>query len=361
MTRQPHHLVLFGAVSNSGDFLIRRTAVRLLKRLRPDRRLVTRDRRRPLDPADPEVSGASAIILGGGPAWQPGVYPRIYPLTDPLEQLRAPIVPLALGWRAPAGGRPQDFHFRDEARPLLDRIEADGLTGTCRDLATLDVLQRAGLTNQVMGGCTSWYHFPSFGELIRVYPQVRSLAFSVGALMTKDEAYAAQAEAVMQAVAARYPQASHTAVFHHPLKGASNISAARTEAQVAFARRMAAQGWEVVDVSGEADAMMTLYEAADLHVGYRVHAHLLRCSLRRPSVLIAEDTRAEAATEALGHAHLPAVDTATGGALPGDQLAAAMIARLDAEENSAWAGLSEVPTRIESTFRATAAAVAALP
>ena len=354
--------MLSGAISNAGDYLIKHSAVRLLKRLRPDRALVLRDRRQPLDPHDAQVADAAAILLCGGPAWQPDVYPRIYPLAADLSQLRAPIAPLALGWRAPAGAREEDFSFIDPARPLIERIAADGLIGTCRDDTTLRLLQRAGLTNQRMGGCTSWFHFPSFGRPMTPYSTVERVAVSIGALPMDDPSFADQTERVLAVLSTRYSAAEHIAVFHHPLAGASNLAPRRAQAQRRLASRVAAMGWSVTDVGGEARSMMDLYEQVDLHIGFRVHAHLFRCALRRPSVLIAEDTRAHDATASLGHTALSGVVVREDGQIgPAQDLQTQLVTRLDAEERSGWAGLRTVPDHIERAFRETVSAVAALP
>lgn len=362
LRKRPHYLLLSGAVANAGDFLIRDSAVKALERSRPDRRLVVRDRREPLDPDDRDVRNAAAIILCGGPAWQPRVYPKIYPLTQPLGRLTAPITAFGLGWRAAHAHDKQSFRFSRTAMELLERIEGDGLPGTCRDFDTLDVLTAAGLTRQVMGGCPSWFHPPSFGKVVTAPETVGSLAFSVGALLTTDEGFAEQTLAVLSGLQQRYPQAQKLAVFHHPLGGSPNMSEARTAAQAAFAERAAAQGWTIVDVGGGLEGMVHVYATADLHVGYRVHAHLFRCSRRLPSVLIAEDSRGEGACAALGHSALPAVEPDAGGSpAPRPQLATEVIEHLDVQASTQWSSYAAVPERIAAAHGATQQVLAALP
>jgi hypothetical protein len=76
--RGGHYLILSGAISNAGDFLIRERALALLGRLRPDRELVVHDRWTALNPDDAAVRDAAAIVLAGGPALQRGMYPGIW-------------------------------------------------------------------------------------------------------------------------------------------------------------------------------------------------------------------------------------------------------------------------------------------
>jgi hypothetical protein len=45
---------------------------------------------------------------------------------------------------------------------------------------------------------------------------------------------------------------------------------------------------------------MTYYENVDLHVGYRVHAHIYMNSISKPSILIAEDGRGAALRRVIG-------------------------------------------------------------
>jgi hypothetical protein len=75
--RGGHYLILSGAITNAGDFLIRERALALLGRLRPDRELVVHDRWQP-HPDDAAVRDAAAIVLAGGPALQQGMYPGIW-------------------------------------------------------------------------------------------------------------------------------------------------------------------------------------------------------------------------------------------------------------------------------------------
>ena len=49
-------------------------------------------------------------------------------------------------------------------------------------------------------------------------------------------------------------------------------------------------GFRVLEASGDLSAI-DFYRDADLHVGYRVHAHLMFLSHRRPSILINQDGR----------------------------------------------------------------------
>ena len=45
--------------------------------------------------------------------------------------------------------------------------------------------------------------------------------------------------------------------------------------------------------------MIDLYSNCDLHIGYRVHAHVFMTSIKKPSILIKEDGRGEGMSEVI--------------------------------------------------------------
>lgn len=58
-------------------------------------------------------------------------------------------------------------------------------------------------------------------------------------------------------------------------------------------------GYEICDVSGSSDYVKHYYEA-DMHVGYRVHAHIPALSAGIPSFLLQIDGRGTGVSESLG-------------------------------------------------------------
>ena len=364
-----HYLVLTGAISNAGDFLIGHRLQALLEHLRPDRQVLMFDRRQPLDPDSKDVRQASAIIFGGGPAWQPNVYPAIYPLTQDLETIGSPLIPIGLGWkgRFTDPGSIRRYRFMPNARPLLERIERDGFAGTCRDFPTLEVLQHAGLTRQEMGGCPAWYALDSLGTSPAVPHEISSIAISPGALHMRHPSFADQARALLQWGADRFADATRIAVFHHPLDGAPNLSHNAVAAQQALAHAATSFGYEVRDVSGTADDMMSLYTQVDLHIGYRVHAHILRCSLRRPSILLAEDARGVGAAEALGGQAIMAIATPPKlvrpwmPIRPSKSMLEELSRLLETEVDRGWPQVHNSGVTIDRTFAVTKRVIEALP
>jgi polysaccharide pyruvyl transferase WcaK-like protein len=54
-----------------------------------------------------------------------------------------------------------------------------------------------------------------------------------------------------------------------------------------------------VGISGSADGF-TIYDDCDMHVGFRVHAHIYNLSIRNYSILISEDERGRGVSQTLG-------------------------------------------------------------
>ena len=344
-----HYVALHGAFTNAGDHLIKDRAVALLRDLRPDRDIILRDRREALDPHDPIVSHARAILLLGGPAWQRASYPGIYRLVAPLSELVPPVIPIGLGWRGTLATS-ASFEFDEQTVQLIKRIEADGHWGTCRDTTTLAVLESAGLSRQLMAGCPSWYDLEKLRSPPRVTDEVRTVAFSVGALSSGSPAFAEFEATIVGTLVARYPGARVIGVFHHPTTPTPGYPRTRSHSHAVLATRLEELGAEIRVVSGGSRSLIDTYHTADLHVGFRVHAHLARCSARSPSLLLAEDARAHAMCRSLGHSAIEAVLQDGVDAIPREEAIHQMTVALDASESAGWPWLSSVAGMIDGTY-----------
>ena len=56
---------------------------------------------------------------------------------------------------------------------------------------------------------------------------------------------------------------------------------------------------DIIDISHSADGF-SIYDDCDLHIGFRVHAHIYCLSMRKRSVLIEEDGRGAGVNQILG-------------------------------------------------------------
>lgn len=80
-------------------------------------------------------------------------------------------------------------------------------------------------------------------------------------------------------------------VWDHPITLPKNFG---------FVNWLDNQGIDYEGISGSAENLMNCYKDCDLHVGYRVHAHIFMSSISKPSILLAEDGRGRALKYVIG-------------------------------------------------------------
>jgi len=310
-----HYVLLTGSKNNAGDFLIKYRAMRLLRSWQPQRELVDVDGWKPIDDERLALINAGrGLILTGGPAVRATMRPTVYALRPRLDDIAVPITTLGVGWSAPDGRwhRTRRFAFNDASRELLGRIEADGLQVGVRDYHTQNVLHRAGLTRTVMTGCPALYALDRAGEPLVAGAAPRRVTISMGVRFAVSRALLRQAHELVEYTHGAFPEAETVVAFHHAIDDAYLRAYGRPtplyRAQRTFTSWLASEGVRFVDLSGSAERLMEHYEGSDLHLGYRVHAHIFMTSIRRPSLLLAEDGRGSALREVLGGHVLDAFD-----------------------------------------------------
>jgi hypothetical protein len=289
-------VALCGAYRNCGDHLIGMRARALLRTFVQDD-IITLDRKALTDDHYVMFNKARAVVLCGGPAYQREMYPNVYALDR--SRVRAPIRPLGLGWKSAAHKAPDAFKFTPASEAFIRAIHERIPFSSARDPLTVDVLGHTGVKNVSMTGCPAWY---DLGRLERDYehkPDVRRLALSVPAVMQPG------VKELMTWLTQRFPSAHRVASFHHGLVPSSTPKGRETGRDfVAFARAAKAAGWEIVGLANSLARMEALYDEVDLHVGYRVHAHIFCLSRRIGSILINEDARGVGQCRALGAPNL---------------------------------------------------------
>jgi hypothetical protein len=111
--------------------------------------------------------------------------------------------------------------------------------------------------------------------------------------------YSDQSIKVLEFLSKKYNDAEIIVSFH---RGLGKVDQYTTESDAKNTQKIADVakdiGTQVVDVSYSVDKIK-FYDDCDLHIGYRVHAHIYFLSKRLPSILIHEDGRGNGVTEAL--------------------------------------------------------------
>ena len=285
-------LLLHRALRNAGDALIFERARALIGSRHPDAILDTAEAWRPLleqVPAD-RLGRYRAIVVCGGPGYAPGMAGR-YPIGR-LEDL-PPLVLLALGSGIAPGTDSQlaSFHFADADRRFLDTVLARAAFIGARDPLTAELLARSGIERVLMTGDPAWYDLERIEAPVRIPATIHDIALTPPA----NPAAFRQAQRLFRALAAARPEAAIRVVHHRGV-------------QRPFAALADRLGWENVDITGSAEGF-EVYDRSDLHVGYRVHAHLYAVSRGTLSYLVAEDSRGIGMLRAMPGLGIPGFQT----------------------------------------------------
>lgn len=289
-------VALCGAYRNSGDHLIGVRARALLRSF-VDIDIVTVDRKAITDDHYALFNKARAVVLCGGPAYQREIYPKVYALAR--ERVKKPIVPLGLGWKSAAQKPPETFKFEPAAADFIKDVHARIPMSSARDPLTVEVLNLSGVSNVSMTGCPAWYDLGNFEKPYVFRPDIRHLVLSMPALMQPGVAE------LCDWLTQRFPNARRIVSFHHGVKPSSTPKGWETgRTFLAFAREAKEKGWEIMGLANGLGRMESLYSETDLHIGYRVHAHIFCLSRRISSILINEDARGVGQCRAFGAPNL---------------------------------------------------------
>lgn len=305
----PYYILLTGSKNNAGDFLIKHRAKALFAHERPDRDIVDLNAWEPLDQQKLEqVNNAQALILMGGPSLRYEMYPGIYPLTENLGDVKVPVTLMGVGWKS-ASGRWQDtyhYPFSSRSMKLLEKAEGSGLPISVRDYHSLNSLRFNGIRNVMMTGCPAYYDLEALGQVPRIPQRVTNVGFSLGVSFVQNAQMESQMKKQILGCREYFGDAEIKVLFHHSLEpGATEAAYGRSMSEHLkrhrqFAEWLDSKQIHYRDISGSAGNLIESYSNVDLHVGYRVHAHIFMNSIGKPSLLLSEDGRAKGSQGAIG-------------------------------------------------------------
>jgi hypothetical protein len=311
-------VTLTGGFRNAGDHLIISRAHRLLREY-VDADILNFNRDDISAKSYATLNRARAVILCGGPAYQRNMYPGVYPLD--LGRLDSTVIPLGLGWKGKLYEQPEDFVFSGESENFIKAIHSNIETSSCRDHLTIEVLSKLGIVNVQMTGCPAWYDLDNMEREFEI-SSPSSIVFS-------DPAHFSQGSfAVMRSLKRRFPRAQLTLALHHGYYSKLNRRGLGFGLNhlllTSYAKSL---GFRICNIAADLAAMQDVYNSCDLHIGYRVHAHIYCLARRTASLLISEDSRGIGQSCALGCSVLQSDDR-----LLVDQLHAQIDQMLDRRE-----------------------------
>lgn len=298
----PRNVILLGgARNNCGDHLIVARAKALFAHYLPEAAVTVLDRTREFSSGDFALMEASdLVVLAGGPLIRNNCAESLNlaeaASSGRLAAMKTPFVIMGGGAKPPEPFAPSRLRLTPPTRLLFEKIESSPYYSGTRDLESIVLLRNAGFGNFGFTGCPALHALPPPEGPSRPFSlaDVRRVVFSCGAPGRMCEDAIRQHLDVLEALKEALPNAELVAAFHHTVQEAEfgNVFGGRCPPgwRDLFAR-VGRTGVRTADISGGLDRMLELYASADLHVGYRVHAHVLMTSWRKPSLLVAEDGR----------------------------------------------------------------------
>lgn len=292
-----YFITLTGAKKNIGDFLITDRCEHLLDKLSSEFDFIKFPHWKNLDENLEIVNNSCGIIIFGGPGYQKNMYPGVYKLTKNLDDIKVPIIPLGIGWKGIPGDIEtlKDYKFNSSSIKLLKKMTENNREISCRDYYTAEVLELNGIKNVKMTGCPVWYNLEFLGSQMNLTSDIKKIVFTPAQL----KEFSGQSIETMKLLKKMFPKAEIYCSFHRGIgikdEFTPNWDAENTKYLAQKAKEI---GLIPVDTAFDLEKL-SFYKDCDLHVGYRVHAHINFLSMRRPSILIHEDGRGRGVSEAL--------------------------------------------------------------
>lgn len=318
-----HYVMLTGGRNNSGDYLIKHKAKELLSSHRPDRELVDLNGWESIDTKRLNlINSGKALLLTGGPALQKNMVPNVYALDEVLDDISVPIVSFGIGWHSLNGEweNTRKYKLSKKTTKILSRLCEHPMLNSVRDYYTLGVMRNNGVKNTVATGCPAMYDYSflkSGGGNQRGTENVTKIAISLGVALKNSQLMENQAKNLVEGIAATFSGAEIVVAFHHGITedymGSVGADRKLYSKNTKFASWLESCGISYRDVSGSAESLISFYDSCDVHVGYRVHAHIYCSSTGKPSLLISEDGRGTSINDFLGGVKFKAFDSVNEG------------------------------------------------
>lgn len=279
--------LLSGAYVNAGDFLIENRSAKLILQNIPQADITILKRNIAYDVE--ELNRYDAIIFGGGPGFQKKIYPNRMPFVEDISKLSTPYYIMGWGWKGRNISQ-SAYCISKLSKEMLMFVKGAAGMLSCRDYYTIKFLEKYGITNTIMTGCPAWYNLDLVNDLRFKCPkedEIKKICISDPASTVNVDTFLE----IIQWVAMKYKDADIHVVFHRGLP--DNIE------QSCVALKNSFPCLNIDEISGGYEGF-SIYDDCDLHIGFRVHAHIYNLSRGNVSYLINEDARGYGVNDALG-------------------------------------------------------------
>lgn len=295
----PDIALLHGMEVNLGDLLIRERAKRLLLEYLDVTHENISEFSYTYQNLDEEslqvVLDSDCVVIAGGPAYQPHFYPEVFPDAKTVLDAGIPIYPLGPGWR---GKSVDEYTFSEESIEILRRIHENIKVGGARDIHTIKVLKKHGINNVSLSGCPAWYDLSRIDKSFSPPETISKIVVSTPP--RGDFLRLPQTVYLLYRLSREFPDAQRIFNYHVGITSDTNyISANEARFHKMLHKLSSRLGYETFDSSGDV-RNVKMYKDTDLHVGYRVHAHIPTLAYGNPSYLLQIDGRGTGVSESLG-------------------------------------------------------------
>lgn len=277
--------LLIGAYKNAGDFLIAKRAKELIESVAPSAEITVISRSKIIERLQ-EINSCNVIAFSGGPIYLNDINNYLN-VEDINSLLKKPVMIIGGGWNGISGFSqvPYKYEFEKKTRDFFQRVDNDyGLA--CRDVYTIRTLKKENYHNIFLTGCPAWYdiRFVNLLDFRNKEREIQSITISDPAL----KGHIPLVEELIYYLKTKYPKAEITMVFHRGIDLDSQLYSYLKKNNV-----------DMKDISNNCSGF-AIYDNCDLHIGFRVHAHIYNLSMRNKSILIEEDGRGAGVNQTLG-------------------------------------------------------------
>ncbi|MBO6848900.1 MAG: polysaccharide pyruvyl transferase family protein [Marinobacter sp.] len=259
---------------NVGDNLITESAKKLVRHRVPEYDPIELFRETQLDPS--LIENCKSILAPGFPV-NNRTYPDLYALSEDLADISDKTYVVGCSFQSLDPSSKAYAQYEYDPKTLLSLKSLSRTTGViqCRDYAIRDMLKNNGISASYIGDL-ALYDDSLVCSGTKFPKTISSIAFSI----PHKPKFFSQARKLLHLIKREFPNAE-LYVTHHSIPNEHSIKVAETAKHV---------GFREVDLSGNCENL-NFYQDIDIHIGYRLHGHIFFLRNRKPSFLLAEDSR----------------------------------------------------------------------
>lgn len=282
---------------NVGDMLITKSGIKLFKNINQNIDFDIYFREEDLTSRIEKINKAKAIILLGFPIIDSYLKPKYYRLTYDLKNIKIPIIPLGAAYNFFPGEKSliQFKSLQKSTKNFINNLVKYCPNGqiTARTEWVRLFLEKEGY-NSILSGDLAWFDSDYIGEEFHKPKVINQIVFTPPHM----NLYLEQASNLLKKIGSEFPSAKKIISYQSSLTDLDKkIRTIGTEL-----------GWEIRYTSHDIDNL-NFYKKTDLHIGYRKHGHLAHLRWRRPSIVIAEDSRSMGLIDTFGGSGFPGFNT----------------------------------------------------